>query len=216
MMTQTNTRRTLYLLTLSVFLTGFSALLYQVVWQRLLGLFSGSDVRSVTIVTSAFLAGLGVGSLLGSFLADRFSSRGAVRAFGLCNLGIGLFAALSRFFYYDLLFRELNSLAEAPAALLIVVFVSLLVPTTLMGISLPLLSRAIVRNVSDAARLISLLYGINILGAGVGTVVSGWVLIGNFGYEVAVYKGAAKSLLVGLTANVAAGRFYTADDIPQK
>jgi predicted membrane-bound spermidine synthase len=215
-MTQTTTRRTLYLLTLSVFLTGFSALLYQVVWQRLLGLFSGSDVRSVTIVTSAFLAGLGVGSLLGSFLADRFSSRGAVRAFGLCNLGIGLFAALSRFFYYDLLFRELNSLAEAPAALLIVVFVSLLVPTTLMGISLPLLSRAIVRNVNDAARLISLLYGINILGAGVGTVVSGWVLIGNFGYEVAVYIGAAMSLIVGLTAIVAAGRFSTADDIPQK
>ncbi|HLA43869.1 MAG TPA: hypothetical protein VJZ27_10555, partial [Aggregatilineales bacterium] len=60
---QTANRRFIFMLALSVFLTGFSALLYQVVWQRMLGLFSGSDVRSVTIVTSAFLAGLGVGSL---------------------------------------------------------------------------------------------------------------------------------------------------------
>ena len=209
--TATRTGRLIWVLTLSVFLTGFSALLYQVVWQRMLGLFSGSDVRSVTIVTSAFLAGLGVGSLLGSFLADRFSSRGAVLAFGVCNLGIGIFAALSRLFYYDLLFRELTELAEAPLVLLIVVFISLLIPTTLMGISLPLLAKAIVRNITDAARMISVLYGVNILGAGAGTIISGWYLIGTFGYETSVYIGAALSLTVGIVAWASARGFTNAD-----
>jgi predicted membrane-bound spermidine synthase len=61
------------------FISGFTALLYQVVWQRMLGLFSGSGVRSVTIVTGAYLGGLGVGSLIGSVVADRLNSRRAIR-----------------------------------------------------------------------------------------------------------------------------------------
>ncbi|HLB49188.1 MAG TPA: hypothetical protein VJL59_19425 [Anaerolineales bacterium] len=90
------------LLIVTFFLSGFAALLYQVVWQRLLGLFSGSDVRSVTIVTGAFLGGLGVGSLVGAIVADRVGSRRAVWIFGLCNLGIAAFAVLSRYLYYRL------------------------------------------------------------------------------------------------------------------
>jgi len=183
-------------LLVAVFATGFSALLYQVVWQRLLGLFSGSDVLSVTLVTSAFLGGLGVGSLLGSFWADRL--RNPVAAFGLCNVGIGLFALGSRFLYYDLLFGRLIALAESRGLLLLVVFVSLLIPTTLMGLSLPLLSRALVQQVENAAHLISLLYGMNTLGAGIGTVFSGWYLIGTVGYATSVYIGGAISLVAGL------------------
>ncbi|MBZ0308254.1 MAG: spermidine synthase [Anaerolineae bacterium] len=189
------------------FLSGFSALLYQVVWQRMLGLFSGSDVRSVTIVTSAYLAGLGVGSLLGTTYADRLTSRRAVHIYGLCNLGIAAFAVFSRFLYYDLLFLELNTLARSPLVLLVIVFISLLFPTALMGVSLPLLSKAVVRTVDNAARLITWLYGVNTLGAGVGTVISGWILIGSFGYEGAVYLGAGLSALVGLTALTLARQF---------
>jgi MFS family permease len=200
-------RRLIIILIAAVLTTGFSALLYQVVWQRMLGLFSGSDVRSVTIVTSAFLAGLGVGSLAGSFIADRFTSRQSVIAYGLCNLGIGAFAFLSRYLYYNVLFLELNTLAESPLVLLLVVFISLLIPTTLMGLSLPLLSKAVVRNMDNAARIISLLYGFNTLGAGLGTVVSGWYLIGTFGYEVSVYIGAFLSTAVGITALSVSGRF---------
>jgi spermidine synthase len=202
---QTSSNQSLVrLLAASVFATGFSALLYQVAWQRLLGLFSGSDVRSVTIVTSAFLAGLGVGSLLGSQLADRLSNRAAVRAFGLCNVGIGAFAFGSRLFFYDLLFQRLHELSESTIVLLVILFISLLIPTTLMGLSLPLLSRAIVRSTDNAAGLITLMYGVNTLGAGFGTILSGWVLVGEFGYERTIYIGGALSVLVGLSAALAA------------
>src|SRR5438270_4213181 len=89
------------------FLSGFSALTYQVAWQRLLGLFSGSDSISVTIVVGAFLLGLGVGSLLASVIADRLSSRGAILGFAWCEAGIGLFALTSKLFFYDFLFRQM-------------------------------------------------------------------------------------------------------------
>lgn len=204
-------RRLLVVLMGAFFVSGFSALLYQVVWQRMLGLFSGSDVRSVTIVTGAYLAGLGVGSLLGTTFADRMTSRRAVQIYGLCNLGIAAFAFLSRFLYYDLLFLELNTLARSPVILLVIVFISLLLPTALMGISLPLLSKALVRKIENAPSLITWLYGVNTFGAGVGTVVSGWYLIGSFGYEGTVYIGAVLSALVGFTTLTIARQFPTDD-----
>ena len=125
------------------FISGFTALLYQVVWQRLLGLFSGSDVRSVSIVVASYLAGLGLGSLLGGWLSDRLGRRQAVQTYGFCSLAIAAFAIASRFLFYDLLFRQLLPLANSPLFLLPIVFVCLLLPTTLMGLSLPLLAKAI-------------------------------------------------------------------------
>ncbi len=211
-MVNTSNRRLVIVLAMAVFLTGFSALLYQVVWQRLLGLFSGSDVRSVTLITSAFLAGLGVGSLLGSAWADRLSSRGAVVVFGLCNLGVGLFAFFSPMLFYDVLYQEWQStLAESWGLVMLVAFLSLLLPTTLMGLSLPLLSKAIVRQVDNAAPLITLIYGMNTLGAGLGTIVTGWYLVGTFGFASTAYIGGVLSLSVGALALLLAARFAGQD-----
>jgi predicted membrane-bound spermidine synthase len=193
------------------FLSGFSALLYQVVWQRVLGLFSGSDVRSLTLVTGAYLAGLGLGSLLGGLWADRLSSRRAAQVFGLCNLGIALFALLSPWLFYSLIFQELSLLAQFPVVVFIIVFLSLLYPTILMGVSLPLLSRALVRHLKEAAGLISLLFGVNTLGAGIGTLVAGWYLIGALGYQGTVYVGALLSITVAALALAVAPQF-DADD----
>ncbi|HZH47333.1 MAG TPA: hypothetical protein VEY31_11940, partial [Roseococcus sp.] len=58
-------------LTLAFFLSGFGALLCQIVWQRMLGIFAGSDTVSAALVVGAFLAGLGLGSILGALWADR-------------------------------------------------------------------------------------------------------------------------------------------------
>ncbi len=210
-------RRLILLIGSIFFFSGFSALLYQVVWQRLLGLFTGSDVRSVTIITGAYLGGLGVGSLIGSAIADRLSSRQAVRAYGLFNIGIAIFALLSRVLYYDVLFRQLNILAESPLVMLITVFISLLIPTTLMGLSLPLLAKALVRSIDGAAQLISRLYAGNTLGAGIGALIAGWWLTGALGYEYAVYLGAVISGVVGIIAFLASARFDDTDAVkPEK
>ena len=189
------------------FISGFTALLYQVAWQRMLGLFSGSDVRSVTVVVASYLLGLGLGNLISSRYSDRFNNRQCVRIYGLCNLGIALFAVSSRFLFYDLLFLRLQNLARFPLLMLGIVLISLLLPTTLMGLSLPLLSKAINRGVDQAASRIGWLYGINTLGSGLGTLVSGWYLVGTLGYDKTVYLGAAFSSCVSLTAFILSWQF---------
>ena len=182
------------------FLSGFTALLAQVVWQRLLGLVSGSDSRAVTIVVAAYLLGLGLGSLLGGFWGDRLSRRQAIQTYGFCNLGIAIFAVCSRFFFYDVLFHQLSAIALSTAFTLLIVFLSLLLPTILMGVSLPLLAKALSLSVDQAAPRIGLLYGVNTLGSGVGTLAGGWFLVGTLGYEGTVYLSAALSGVVGFIA----------------
>ena len=99
--------------------------------------------------------------------------------------------------------------------MLAIVFVSLLIPTTLMGLSLPLLSKAINRSVNEAASRISWLYGFNTLGSGLGTLISGWYLVGTFGYENTVYLGALLSILVGAIALIIARGFRANSIISQ-
>ena len=177
----------------------------------MLGLFSGSDVRSVTVVIASYLLGLGLGNLISSRNSDRFNSRQCVQIYGLCNLGIALFAVSSRWLFYDLLFLKLQSLSQFPLLMLGVVLISLLIPTTLMGISLPLLSKAINRDVNQAASRIGWLYGINTLGSGLGTLVSGWYIIGTFGYGNTVYIGAAFSTCISIAALIIARQFNNRD-----
>ncbi|HEY9626965.1 MAG TPA: fused MFS/spermidine synthase [Coleofasciculaceae cyanobacterium] len=194
------TSRTAIVLYLLFLISGFTALLYQVVWQRMLGLFSGSDVRSLTIVVASYLLGLGLGGLTGGWLSDRLSRQSAVKAYGFCNLGIAVFAILSRFLFYNLLFRQLGTLADSMTWTMLIVFISLIIPTLLMGLSLPLLSKAISYSADQAAPQIGLLYGVNTLGSGIGTLFGGWYIIGTLGYEWTVYWGATLSVLVGLIA----------------
>jgi spermidine synthase len=189
------------------FISGFNALLYQVAWQRMLGLFSGSDVRSVTIIVASYLLGLGLGNLLGGSISDRLTNQKCVIVYGCCNLGIAAFALASRFIFYDLLFLRLQYLAQSLPVTLGIVFLSLLIPTVLMGISLPMLSKAVNRSAEGAASLIGWLYGFNTLGSGLGTLVSGWYIIGTLGYDKTVYLGAVFSFTVGVSALILASRF---------
>ena len=76
------------------FLSGLAALIYQVSWQRLLYGEFGVDLESITIIVSCFMLGLGAGSLLGGWAADRFAGAN-LRVFGFVELCIGLFGLAS-------------------------------------------------------------------------------------------------------------------------
>jgi len=194
-----------FVVTALFFLSGFSALIYQTVWQRLLGLFGGSDTVSASLVVSAFLAGLGIGSLLAGLFADRLPRRRALLLFALVEVLIGAYAAISIPLFQDVLLGMLIELSRSRALTFVAAFVALLIPTVLMGLSLPLLARALVSDMDKAAGRISVLYGINTLGAGIGALVAGLWLIGSFGYWPAVLWGGNLNGVVGLGALVAAG-----------
>jgi len=175
-------------------LTGFSALCLQVVWQRVISIHGGVDLFSSATVVAAFMAGLGLGSLLGGALADRLGARRSILAFAVANLGIGLFGWGSIAIFYDG-YRALAEHVQSLPAAFAFHFVLLVVPTTLMGLSLPLLSRGVVRDVGEAAPVVSRLYAANTLGAAAGAAVGGWLLLGNLGFDGTVQLASSLNLL---------------------
>ncbi|MCY7356901.1 MAG: fused MFS/spermidine synthase [Rudanella sp.] len=172
------------------FLSGFAALLYQVIWQRLLVFYTGSDTVSISLIVSAFMTGLGLGYLIGGRLADRASAAQNLRYFLLAEAGIMAFAALSKWILYDVLYVNSPITNNSPVIMYAVVFTVLLLPTFLMGFSLPALSRAFRFGDGPAqARYISLLYFVNTLGAAVGAFVTGFLLVRQMGYESSIWVG---------------------------
>ncbi len=182
-------------LSAAFFCSGFAALLCQVVWQRMLGIFAGSDTVSAALVVGAFLAGLGLGSILGAKFADRLTPAGALTGFALAETAVSLLALLSKPFLYDLLALRLAPAVETPVGVLALCFAGLVLPTTLMGASLPLLSRAIAVSLDTVAERVGHLYGLNTLGAGLGALLGGWLITGTLGYVGGLGMAAALQLL---------------------
>ena len=183
-------------LVLIVFLlSGVAALLYQVIWQRMLVMFSGVDVYSSTIIVAAFMAGLGIGNLVGGYVADRSSRRRNLLLFAGAELAIAAFSVISRPLYYDLLYQRLGPYALPAPVMAALLFGSLLWPTFFMGLSLPLLARAMTERIERAASIVGALYGVNTLGAAIGAFGATWWILPRLGL--------AGSLRVGALLNVA-------------
>jgi spermidine synthase len=196
------------------FISGFAALLYQVIWQRVLTIFSGADVYSVTIIVAAFMAGLGLGSWAGGYLADRLDLRRRILLFAAAELAVALFAVVSLWLYYDLLYLRLGHLAQSPLALAGILFASLLWPTFFMGMSLPLLARTLTQRVEVAAGTIGMLYAVNTLGAAIGAFITTWVLMRALGFEATVWLGGLLNLSAAGGALVLARYFRGRRDLP--
>jgi predicted membrane-bound spermidine synthase len=192
------------LLGVAFFLSGAAALVYQVVWQRILTLHTGIGVVSVALIVAAFMAGLGLGSHLGGMLSARVPPRRALRLFAALELGVGLFAAISCRLYYDGFGAFASGLYGTAAGTAVAHFAAFLLPTTLMGMSLPFLVRATVRETASASRVIGLLYGVNVLGAAAGALLAPWVLVRFLGLEGAALTGTVANL-VAAAAALAAG-----------
>jgi predicted membrane-bound spermidine synthase len=161
-----------WLVLAAFFLSGVSALTYQVAWQRLLYAEFGVDLESITIIVSCFMLGLGIGSLLGGWLADRFPTR-HLRVFGFVELSIGLFGIASPWVIMGI--GETLSHA-GPVMLATSSFAILLVPTLLMGATLPLLIAHFYGRYHSVGVTVGTLYFVNTLGAAAGAYATGLVV----------------------------------------
>ncbi|MFN2507092.1 MAG: fused MFS/spermidine synthase [Acidimicrobiales bacterium] len=177
--------------------TGFSALTLQVVWQRVISIHAGVDLFSFTTVVAAFLAGLGLGTLAGGVLADRLGPRRSLLAYAASNIGIAVFAWFSIWLFYDV-YRSVATSLDNTVTLFLFHFLLLVVPTTLMGLSLPLVARGVVDKIEEAAPLVGRLYAVNTIGAGLGAAVSGWLLLGNVGFTTTVRIAGIINLAAGV------------------
>ena len=177
-------------------LSGFSALLYQVVWQRSLFAIFGINVESVTVIVAAFMLGLGVGSLVGGEVS-KSPRRPALLLFSLVELGIGLFGFLSLpLFHWVSRFTLGLSSLETFA----ITFVLVLFPTTLMGSTLPLLVGHSVRASRNVGKAVGRLYFVNTLGSGIAAIAAVFILMGALGQAKTVYLAASINLTVSALA----------------
>ncbi|MBL9131093.1 MAG: fused MFS/spermidine synthase [Verrucomicrobiaceae bacterium] len=180
------------------FFSGVAALTYQVAWQRLLVVFAGGDVLSITIIVTAFMTGLGLGSLAGGVLADKMSPRQNLMLFGVAEALISLFGLGSKALFYDVLYLRLGGIAESRALTAMVLVAVLLLPTMLMGMSLPLLARALIRQLPDAAVKTGRLYGLNTLGAACGAFCATWLLLPRGGIEHGIHAASVMNAFCAL------------------
>lgn len=185
------------LLLSSLFLcSGIPALIYQVVWQRSLFGIYGVNAESVAVVVSAFMTGLGVGSLLGGWLSSRFP-RQSILFFGLAELGTAIFGLSSlKIFHWAATFSAgagLLSVAVFSVALLVI-------PTLLMGATLPLLVEHLVAHSGRVGLSVSRLYFANTLGSAIACYLCATFLLRDFGQTGSVTIAACLNTLVGACA----------------
>jgi spermidine synthase len=184
------------------FLSGATGLVYEVLWIRMLGLVFGHTVFAITTVLTAFMAGLGLGSWSFGRMADRQAR--PLRLYGLLEIGIGIFCLLVPVLLplvetvYRALARGLGlsflAFSLAQFALILVLF---LPPTTLMGATLPILSRVFATDDGSLGRRVGFLYALNTFGAVVGTALAGYVLLPALGMRTTLLLAAAVNLVVG-------------------
>jgi spermidine synthase len=189
------------------FFSGACALVYQILWLRTLGWVFGVTVYAASAVWAMFMAGLALGSSAAGVVADRV--RNPLRWFGLTEVLIGATAfltpaALSRLqqLYVSAYPSLSQSTGRLTAAHLAMAFAVLIVPTSLMGATLPLVMKASAFKVSALGHQVGLLYGSNAAGAIAGTIAAGLYLIPQRGIHGTFLLAAAMNLAVGLGAVV--------------
>lgn len=193
-------------------LSGLSGLIYEVIWTRVLLTVFGATIYAVSTVLAAFMGGLALGSWGGGKLADRI--RRPLRFYGILEILIGCMAlCVPRMLdLFDPVYRVIYASGNASFMQLSLVrfflsFLALLIPTTCMGATLPVLSRFLARQGGTLGSRIGGLYAINTTGAVLGTFLAGFVLIGRFGTHGTILLAAAISVLVGLGALIASFLF---------
>jgi spermidine synthase len=172
--------RWLWAAAVSLLFSGAAALTYQVIWVRSLSLVFGSTLGAVATVLAVFMAGLGLGSVLAARFVDPRPTQFLPRLFALLEIAIGVFAVLFPFLMDGItpLYRALYGTAPLPILRAGVASVLLLVPTTLMGASLPVLTALCQRaGGSSVGRSAGILYAANTAGAVLGSLGSALVLL---------------------------------------
>lgn len=196
----------LWLVILLLFVgSGFSSLIYQVVWTRLLSLVLGSTTLAVATVLAVFMGGLCLGSYGCGKLAH--TVKRSLFYYGVLEALIGIWAVFLPFLFlaanpiyrwvwenYHLSFVQFSCLRALIAAVI------LLLPTAMMGATLPLLSAYVVNNLRHAASRIGSLYAANTLGAVAGVAASGFLLLPLWGRQATTWVAVAVNLVLAVVA----------------
>lgn len=184
--------------------SGIASLIYEVVWTRALSLVMGSTTYALSTILGAFLGGLAFGSWIGGKLSHEVTD--ARKTFGLVELGIALFG-LATFaviknlapFYAWIFYTFSLSFHGFSIVQLIFAFLVMIVPTTLMGATFPLALKAYTKEYEVVAQDAGILYSLNTVGAVIGAMSAGFILI--------PFMGMTKSVIIAALLNAGTALF---------
>lgn len=187
------------------FVSGMAGLVYQIVWARYLALFLGHTSYAVVAVLVAFMGGLALGNAWFGNRADRAAKPLAL--YGWLELGIGAYALIFPAYYSfcHVTFVSLGQHLQPGSNGLLALkfgfsFLTILIPTFLMGATFPVLTKFVTRSLSELRERVAALYCINSIGAVAGCLVADFWWIPRMGLAMTVFGGAAMNLLAGAIA----------------
>lgn len=184
------------------FISGISALIYQIAWQRMLFTAFGVDLESITIIIAVFMAGLGIGAYYGGRIADSFPKH-IILFFALTEVGIGIFGFMSptliEYVKETFIYSDITTVALAN-------FVMLLFPTFLMGTTLPLLTQYLNQYIDNIGNNIGWLYFTNTLGAATACIMTGFILFNYFTLIQVIYFAAIINYTVAVVVFIKYGK----------
>lgn len=193
------------MITTVFFLSGVAGLIYEVAWQRVLGLIFGNDILAVTIVVVSYMTGLGFGALYFGRLSDRLKN--PFRLFILLELGVGMTALTLGFLLgflpvvYHHLYWSFGGFHWIGQVLTFILSLTVLfVPTFLMGGTLPVLSRSIIHRPEEIGVRVGRLYGFNTMGGVMGAIAAGFFLIPALGLKTSVFCAVILNMTIAFCA----------------
>jgi spermidine synthase len=198
---------TMWVIGLCFVLSGATGLIYEILWARMLGLVFGATTLAISTVLAAFMGGLALGSAIAGKLGRRI--RKPLSTYGWMEIGIAIFALLVPFLFqwvdniYAWIWQQFHPGFFAFSVWRFVLSsLLLLVPTTLMGATLPVLSAALVSSREHDSNAVTRLYSCNLLGAILGTLAAGFLLLPILGVRMTIVVAASINILVGIIAIV--------------
>jgi spermidine synthase len=187
-------------------ISGAAALIYEVTWTRLLTLQVGHGVAAASTVLAAFMGGLAIGSAWGGRFGSRLSAATALKAYAGLELAIAVLALVLPFelrAVYPLLEATYADGAGGATFALLRITASLIllsVPAAAMGATFPVASQWFVRRAGHAARDAGALYACNTVGAAIGALLAGFVLLPSLGLAGATWVGVALNVIAAAGA----------------
>lgn len=182
---------------ISTFATGFTALVYEVLWHKYLANLLGSQASATALILAVFLGGLATGYYLFGFISKNKSSRNLIKLCGAVEMLIGIYAIFFQS-YYNIFWDNLGIIGGGNILKDLAVSVLLMgLPTILMGGTLPLLTPGLSGSYQDTSKIHASIYSANTAGAFVGALCGGFFLLPNLGLPISMLIMGFVNLLAG-------------------
>ena len=187
------------------FLSGFASLIYEVVWIRMLVLIFGATTLAVSTVLTVFMGGLALGSVIFGRTVSRWGN--PLLVYAILELAIGGYGLLIPKIFphlipiYQIIWEGFHhNFYLFSLFRFFLISVVLMIPTTLMGATLPVLGQYFSSYESQAGRYLGLLYGLNTLGAVLGAYSTGFLILPALGVDDSTLVAAIGNFIVGILA----------------